>query len=187
MNSATFRRAASRNIRDFALNTVIASPSFPRGLRWRSLRACGLDVQRSTINGSHFIGGRGISIGRDVFLNYGVFLDAAAPIIIGDRVSFGPRVTVLTGSHELGGVQRRAGAIVTQEVHIHDGAWVGAGAIVLPGITIGEGAVVAAGAVVTEDVPPNTMVGGVPARILRRLDDGQIQPDFPTRRHDHNA
>lgn len=163
------KRAAARNLRDLAINTVIASPAFPRGLRWRSLRACGLQVDRSTINGSHFIGGTGVTIGRDVFVNYGVFLDGAAPITIGDRVSFGPRVTIITGSHELGGMRRRAGEVEAQPVHIGDGAWIGAGAIILPGTTVGAGAVVAAGAVVTHDVAPHCMVAGVPAKVVRHL------------------
>ncbi|MCX6501594.1 MAG: DapH/DapD/GlmU-related protein [Microbacterium sp.] len=63
----------------------------------------------------------------------------------------------------------RAGKSTFGEISIGEGVWVGSGAIILPGITIGDGAVVAAGAVVTRDVDPHTLVGGVPARVLRNL------------------
>lgn len=163
-------RAFKRQIRDAVLNSVIASSLFPRGFRWRALSVAGLDVQRSTINGNIFLGGSNIRIGRDVFINYGAFIDAAAPVEIGERVSFGPRVMILTGSHEIGSRERRAGFMDAQPVKIGPGAWIGAGAIVLPGVSIGAGAVVAAGAIVTEDVAADTLVAGVPARVIRSLD-----------------
>ena len=56
-------------------------------------------------------------------------------------------------------------------IHIKDRVWIGANATVVPGVTIGENSIVAAGAVVTKDVPPNTIVGGVPAKVLKRIDE----------------
>jgi acetyltransferase-like isoleucine patch superfamily enzyme len=156
-------------VRDIVLNGMVASFALPRGLRWRVLRALGMDVQRSSINAHVFLGGRGISIGRDVFVNYDVFIDNAAPVSIGDRVSFGQGVRIVTGTHTMGTDDRRAGPYTSAPVRVEEGAWVGAYATLLPGVTVGRGALVAAGALVTKDVPPDTLVAGVPAAIVREL------------------
>ena len=90
-------------------------------------------------------------------------------IIIGKNCCIGEDVRLLTGSHD---VTSPHFDLVTKPIVIHDNVWIATGAIVLPGVTIGEGAVVAAGAVVTKDVPPWTVVGGNPARVIkeRRLE-----------------
>lgn len=163
-------RALRALVRDVVLNGLIASVALPRGLRWRVLRRLGMDVQRSSINARVFLGGRRISIGRDAFINYDVFIDNAAPVTIGDRVSFGQGVRVVTGSHEIGTTSRRAGPYTSAPVVVEDGAWVGAYAILLPGVRVGRGALVAAGALVARDVPPNTLVAGVPAAVVRHLE-----------------
>ena len=166
---ASVKRAFAVAWRDLVLNGMIASPFVPRALRWRALRLLGLDVSRSTINGRVFIGGRKISIGQSAFINYGAFIDTAAHVSIGCRVRFGPYVTIITGTHEIGDQVERAGADVAAPVVIRDGAWVGARAVILPGVTVGEGAVVAAGAVVRDDCSPNSMYAGVPAKLVREL------------------
>jgi maltose O-acetyltransferase len=96
-------------------------------------------------------------------------LDLGASISIGDKVSLGHGVLVLTGTHEIGPPSHRAGRLVTEPVSIGDGAWLGSRCVIFPGVKIGAGAVVAAGAVVTEDVPANTVVAGVPAQIVKSL------------------
>jgi maltose O-acetyltransferase len=134
---------------------------------------------RPTITGPRDLGWR-LTIGRYTWINDGCFLDLGAPITIGDRVALGMQVLIMTNSHELGGPEQRSGAVTARPVTIGDGAWIGARATILPGVTIGRGAVVAAGAVVAQDVPANTLVGGVPARVIRRLDEPATkEPDGP--------
>ena len=110
-----------------------------------------------------------ISVGRDVFINCGlVALDIAA-ITIGDDVQIGPDVQLLTPTHPLDAELRRAKWEAADPIVIGANVWLGGGAIVLPGVTVAENAVVGAGSVVTKDVPPNVVVAGNPARIIRRL------------------
>lgn len=116
-------------------------------------------------------GARNIAIGRGSFINsmarFGV---PGESVIIGRNVQVGPCVCFETVSHGLvyrPGVGR--GDII-RPIVVEDEVWIGAGAIITGGVTIGRGAVIAAGAVVTEDVEPLTVVGGVPARLIKRID-----------------
>ena len=118
-------------------------------------------------------------IGDDVFINSGCVFDGSAPIEIGNRVQFGFQVTLVTGDHRIGPPAGRAGEHHARSVCIGDGAWIGARAVILPGVTIGKGAVVAAGAVVTRDVEANSLVAGVPARVVRSLPDGLNSTEYP--------
>jgi maltose O-acetyltransferase len=115
---------------------------------------------------------RRLSIGARCYLNVGCHFEVGAAITIGDSVAFGHEVMVLTTSHEANHPQRRCGAAFSRSVRIGDGTWLGSRSLVLPGVTIGEGAIVGAGALVNRDVPPHTLVAGVPARVIRRLDPG---------------
>lgn len=144
-------------------------------LRMRLLRLIGVPIGADTIVcGRISIAGardaqRALDIGSSCVINEGCRFDLGAPISIGDRVYVGHDVTVLTTTHEVGPHEQRCHDRVVAPVTIGDGAWIGTRALVLPGVDIGAGAVVAAGAVVTESVPPDTLVGGVPARRLRGL------------------
>jgi maltose O-acetyltransferase len=112
-----------------------------------------------------------LTIGDGCWFNIGCVLELGAAITIGNDISFGPQVMILTSSHSMdqGTPMRRAVGIFSKPVTIEDGAWLGARSTILPGVTVGAGAVVAAGAVVHKDVPPNTLVAGVPALIIRLL------------------
>lgn len=111
--------------------------------------------------------GRFIQLGKNVFINHGCsFLDMGG-ITLEDRVLIGPKVCLITENHPLDPSDRRS--LIAKPIVVRENAWIGAGAIILPGVTIGQNAVVAAGAVVSKDVPDNTVVGGVPARILKDI------------------
>jgi len=112
--------------------------------------------------------GKNIEIGKNVFINFDcVFLDLGG-ITIGDNVFIAPKVSLLSEGHPLSPAERQS--LVPGHIHIKKNAWIGAGATILPGVTVGENAVVAAGAVVSKDVENNTVVGGVPAKLLKQLD-----------------
>jgi acetyltransferase-like isoleucine patch superfamily enzyme len=89
---------------------------------------------------------------------------------IADDVMIGPNVSIITTGHPLEPSQRRA-ATIGKPIVIEKSVWVAAGATIIGGVTVGENSVVAAASVVTKDVPPNTLVGGNPARVLRSIGD----------------
>jgi len=144
-------------------------------LRSLMLRLIGFQIGRGTIMaGTPTITGDGdlygkLVIGAGCWINIGCVLDLGAQILIGDQVSIGHEVLILTQSHEIGPAQRRACTPVARPIHIGDGVWLGSRTTILPGVTIGAGAVIAAGSVVHQDVAPNTLVAGVPARAIREL------------------
>ncbi len=111
--------------------------------------------------------GRFITIGKNVFINHACsFLDMGG-ITIEDNVLIGPKVNLITENHPLNPNDRTS--LICKPIVIKRNAWIGAAATILPGVTIGENAVVAAGAVVSKDVPANTVVGGVPAKIIKTI------------------
>ncbi|AOV15977.1 transferase [Acidihalobacter aeolianus] len=114
--------------------------------------------------------GRNIRIGRKVIINQGCTVYDMGGVEIADLVMIGPNVSLITASHPLDPAERRA-FIEVRPIAIGRNVWIAAGATVLGGVSIGENAVVGAGAVVTRDVPPNTFVAGVPARVVRELGD----------------
>src|SRR5947209_5224160 len=112
--------------------------------------------------------GKNTKIGRNVFINFDcVFLDLGG-ITIEDNVLIAPKVSLLSEGHPISPNERQS--LVPGHIHIKKNAWIGAGATILPGVTVGENAVVAAGAVVSKDVPANTIVGGVPAKIIKKIE-----------------
>lgn len=133
--------------------------------------------------GRHVLLGRGcdftwrnVHIGDDVYVGpNAMFMCTRAPIWIGNHVTFGPNVSIITGTHRIDVVGRYMTSITDRDklpendraVVLEGDNWIGANATILKGVTIGEGAVVAAGAIVTKDVPKYAVVGGSPARMIR--------------------
>ena len=106
-------------------------------------------------------------LGEGVFINAGCRFQDQGGIYIGDRALIGHNAVIATLNHNLDPAKRAN--VLPAPVHIGADAWLGSNVTVLPGVTIGEGAVVAAGAVVTKDVPARTVVGGVPAKVIKTL------------------
>ena len=111
-----------------------------------------------------------IRVGQRVFINQNCTLYDFAEVRIGDDVMIGPNVSLLSAGHPVAPSQRRA-ALVGKPIVIERNVWIAGGATIIGGVTVGENSVVAAGSVVTKDVPPNTLVGGNPARVIRPIGD----------------
>lgn len=113
-------------------------------------------------------GGGDIRVGRNVFINQNCTFYDLGGIDIADDVMIGPNVSIITAGHPVAPSERRT-CVIAKPVVIERNVWIAAGAIIIGGVTVGENAVVAAGSVVTRDVPPNTLVGGNPATIIRSI------------------
>lgn len=111
--------------------------------------------------------GKNILFGKRVFVNSGCKFQDQGGIRIGDDVLIGHNCVIATLNHNEQPDKR--GNLLPKPVVIGDKVWIGANVTILPGVTIGEGAIVAAGAVVAKDVAPMTVVGGVPAKLLKKI------------------
>jgi acetyltransferase-like isoleucine patch superfamily enzyme len=119
-----------------------------------------------------------LTVGSDVYLNTGISIEAWHDVKIGNNVLMGPFVSIIDDDRHLvepGSIRYKGPTVVGNNV------WLGRGVSVMPGVRIGDGSVVAAHAVVTRDIPPNSFAGGVPARVLRKLDlpDGWVRHGVP--------
>ena len=112
--------------------------------------------------------GKNIHFGQNVFVNSGCRFQDQGGIWIGDNALIGHNAVLATLNHDPDPARRAN--LIPARIVIGKNVWLGANVTVLPGVTVGDGAIVAAGAVVTKDVPPNTVVGGVPARVLKKLE-----------------
>lgn len=113
--------------------------------------------------------GRHIKIGKNVFINSNVMLVDLGGITIGDHVLIGPKVTIASVNHPLNPNPNIRRGLELKPVKIEQNAWLAANSTILPGVTVGENSVIAAGAVVTKDVPANTVVAGVPAKVIKKI------------------
>lgn len=143
-------------------------------MKCASLESVGSNVRIGI--GAHAVHWNNISVKDNVSIGRNnLFLCSRAKVYIGDHVMFGPNVTVITGRHRTDMVGRYMITVTDaeknpdddQEVVFEGDNWIGANATILQGVTIGRGAVIAAGAVVTKSVPAYTIVGGVPAKVIR--------------------
>lgn len=116
--------------------------------------------------------GKNITIGKDVFINSGCHFQDQGGIEIGDGALIGHNVVLATINHDTipGNGRKNHYAPIQLGKHV----WIGSNATILPGVTVGDWAVIAAGAVVTNDVPPYTIVGGVPAKIIKRVKENGV-------------
>lgn len=148
------------------LNNAIA----PAEIRNYLGEITGKEIDESTLVFTPFHTNFGchITLGKNVFINHACsFLDLGG-ITIEDGVMLGPRVNITSENHPVAVADRKT--LVPAAVVIGKNAWIGAGATILPGVTVGENSVVAAGALVNRDVPPNTVVVGVPAKVVKMIE-----------------
>lgn len=115
--------------------------------------------------------GKNIHVGRNFLANYHVTILDCGPVTIGDYVMIGPNTMISTVNHPMTPMGRRKHLAIAKPVKIGNDVWIGGNVTILPGVTIGNNVVVAAGAVVTKDVPDNTLVGGVPAKVIKPLEN----------------
>lgn len=159
-------------------NITPRSHLFDYRMRARLLRKAGMDIGPAvTVFAPIYISPLGAAARisfKGGFINGGVRFSAVenASITIGSSVMIGPGAALLTANHTLLHQQTGRGRTrptLPAAITVEDDVWIAANATILPGVTIGRGAVVAAGAVVTQDVAPYTLVGGVPAKVIRTL------------------
>jgi acetyltransferase-like isoleucine patch superfamily enzyme len=155
--------------RTIKLNAKLNASEDVELIRKNASEIIGTEIDGSTIIFVPFYTnfGRFITIGKNVFINHACsFLDMGG-ITIEDNVLIGPKVNLITENHPLNPNDRKT--LICKPIVIKRNAWIGAAATILPGVTVGENAVVAAGAVVTTNVPPNAIVGGVPAKFIKNI------------------
>lgn len=111
--------------------------------------------------------GGNIHFGKNIIVNTGVMFTDLGGIFLGDNVLIGPHASIITVNHSIDPGKRNI--LELKSIHIADNVWIGANATILPGVTIGKNSIVAAAAVVTHDVAENTIVGGIPARQIKKL------------------
>lgn len=151
------------------LSVSLNTSSNVEQIRERLSEIIGQQIDESTtiFTPFHTNFGKHIQLGKNVFINHDcTFLDLGG-IVIEDDVLIGPKVSIITENHPVNPDERKM--LDLKLVTIKRNAWVGANATILPGVTIGENSVVAAGAVVTKDVPANTVVAGVPAKVIKKI------------------
>lgn len=152
-----------------ALSSALNSATDTKQIRTQLSKIIGNSIDSSTIIfvPFHTNFGKHTLIGKNVFINHGCsFLDLGG-ITIEDDVLIGPKVSLITENHPIDPANRKS--LDLAKIVIKKNAWIGAGAIILPGVTVGENAIVAAGAVVNKDVDANTIVAGVPAKVIKNI------------------
>ena len=112
-----------------------------------------------------------LTVGKNCWIGTNLRIHGNGSVIIGDCCDLCPEVAFFTGGHQIGDASRRAGAGITHHQTVGNGVWIGGRSYIVNDTAIGDGCVIAAGACVVKDVPANTLVGGVPARKLRDLND----------------
>lgn len=129
-------------------------------------------------------GGKHVFFGDGVYANFNLTLVDDGNIFVGNRVMFGPNVTVATANHPVLPALREHALQYNRDIRIGDNVWIGAGALILPGVTIGDNTVIGAGSVVTRDIPAGVVAVGNPCRVLRPIGERDREFYFRNERID---
>ena len=144
-------------------------------------RPCFFDIKRRLLNSIGYKIGEGtkivgpiyctgdLSIGKDCWIGTNLHVHGNGIVIIGDSCDLGPEVRFLTGTHEIGPIERRAGKGYNTTIQISSGCWIGGCSTFVNDITIGKSSVIAACALVCKSVEGNTLAGGIPAKAIKKL------------------
>ena len=116
-------------------------------------------------------GGHHVHFGSGIYVNSSATFVDDGHIYVGDKVMFGPNVTIATANHPIDAELRGRGLQYNKDVWIGENAWIGAGVIIVPGVRIGKNTVIGAGSVVTKDIPDNVVAVGNPCRVLREVSE----------------
>lgn len=127
-------------------------------------------------HGIHFDFGFNTHFLGMAFVNFNVTILDTSPVIIGERCFIAPGVVISCASHPVHASQRQEGMEISRPINIGKDVWIGANATVCGGVTIGDRSVIGAGAVVLKDVPADSVVAGVPARVIRKITDKDLMP-----------
>lgn len=115
--------------------------------------------------------GKNITIGDDVYINFGCTILDCAQVVIGNNTLIGPNVSMYSANHSNDAEERIAGALIPKEIHIGNRVWVGGGSTILAGVHIGDDVVIGSSSVVTHDIPSGVIAVGNPCRVLRKITD----------------
>ena len=113
--------------------------------------------------------GSNITIGDNVFINFGCIIFDMGEVTIGNNAMFGPRVGIYTTNHAFDAEERIANVVVSKPIHIGNRVWLSADVKIVQGVTIGDNSIIGAGSVVTKDIPPNVIAAGNPCRVIREI------------------
>ncbi|THW98809.1 hypothetical protein D6D17_06649 [Aureobasidium pullulans] len=120
--------------------------------------------------------GCNILVGDDFYSNFGLTILDCCLVEIGDRVMFGPNVSILSATHQTDVQSRRDGVEFALPVFIGDDCWIGGNVSILPGVTIGNGCTIGAGSVVTKSIPAFSVAVGSPARVIKKVQETEPVP-----------
>lgn len=113
--------------------------------------------------------GKNITLGSDLYINFGCTLLDCGQITIGNNTLLGPNVSMYSANHSLDAEERIAGALIPEPITIGNRVWIGGGSTILSGVTIGDDTVIGAGSVVTRDIPAGVVAAGNPCKVIRKI------------------
>lgn len=156
----------------FLINHIfVGTKKFPCRMKRELLSSIGCQIgEGTTIVGPIECKGT-ITVGKNCWIGKNLKVNGNGSVEIGDNCDLGPEVTFQTGGHKIGRHSRRAGEGEVYDQHVGNGTWIGGRSTICNNTSIGDGCVIAGCACVVHDVPDNSLVGGVPAKLIRRLEN----------------